>query len=202
MELDELKGKLNQRMAVSQQHSAGEISAMLQKQATSVVQKIKRSLWIEFILSVIFTISCGFTITFIEEWAYLMFLIGATIVGLIVSALLGFLVWKTNKLSNSSLSIRKNLETIISIIYRYVWLYLRLGIGLIPLCFGLALWLSYYPVDGVFKPFYKDNFIFLLIGILIFSYLSFRFTKWYLKKLYGNYVEQLENLLQELESGE
>lgn len=198
MELDELKGKLNQRMSVSQQHSAGEISAMLQQQATSVLQKIKRSLWIEFALSILFTIGCCMAIAFIEEWAYLMFLTGAAIIGLIVSCILGFLVWKTDQLKSSTLSVRKNLEEIISIIHRYVWLYLRLGIGLIPLCFALALWLSYYPKDGVVKPFYKDNFVYLLIGMSIFSYLSFRFTKWYLKKLYGNYLEQLEMLLSEL----
>jgi len=201
MELDELKQQLNKRMEGNlQPHSADELSVMLKKQAASVVLKIRRNLWIELSLSVIFTIGCVIAITIISAWAYLTILIGSAILGLIVSAILGFLIWKIGKLNSSTLSVKKNLETIISIIYRYVWLYFRFGIGSIPLCFGLAFWLSYYPVDGVFKPINTEILLYMIVGLLIFSYLSFRFTKWYLRKLYGNYAEQLEILLQEIET--
>ncbi len=199
MELDELKQQLNERIERNQHlHSTDELSGMLQKQAASVVQKIKRSLVIELILTVIFTIACSAAIVVISDWAYRTFLIGSIAVGIIVSIILGFLIWKTNKLSSSSLSVKSNLETILSIIYRYVWWYLMFGIGLIPLIFTIALWLSLYQEDGVYKPIQTDFLVYIIPGLAIFGYLSFRFTKWYLRKLYGNYAEQLDAMLEEL----
>lgn len=200
MELDELKKQLNRRMAARQQErSAAEIAALLKKDTISVVQKIRRSLWIELFLSILFTIACGLAVAFIDKWAYSVFLAGFGIIGALVSAALVYLLWKTTRLCNTTLPVKANLETIISIIYQYTWLYLRLGMGLLPLCFGLAFWLSYHDPAGVPKPIRWDIFFYMIIALLVFSYISFLFTKWYLKKLYGNYIQQLEILLKEFD---
>jgi hypothetical protein len=200
MELDELKTQLNQRIEGSQQHSTLEITVMLHKQASSVVRNIEKSLWVELTLSVVVTLLCIVVSEFVSQWSYQMVLLGSGVIGTIFSSILALLIWKTKKLNNSNLSVKSNLETIISIIHKYVWLYLRLGIGLIPFIFGIALWLGYHREDGVYKPFQNNFLIYSVAGLAIFSYLSFRFTKWYLQKLYGNYTLQLEKLLRELDS--
>jgi hypothetical protein len=198
MELDELKQQLNQQIAATrQERSVPEIAALLKKDAASVIQKIKRSLRIELLLTVVFTTGCALAVAFIDRWAYATFLTGFGLLGLMVSAALFYLLWKTNKPGSSALTVRNNLETIISIIRQYTWLYLRLGMGLLPLSFGLAFWLSYNDPSAVSKPIRWDIFAYMLAALFALGYGSFRFTKWYLRKLYGHYVAQLEAMLKE-----
>jgi hypothetical protein len=199
MELDELKKQLNQRIETRQGHSAADISALLKKDTRSVVQKIKRSLTIELSLTIAFTIGCVLAVAFVSKWSYVTFFTGFGIVGFIVSAALCYMLWKTNKLASSALTVRKNLEAIISIIQQYVWVYLRLGMGLLPLSFGIAFWLGYNDPIAAHKPIRWDIFLYMLAGLLVFSYASFRFTRWYLQKLYSNYTEQLKELLKEFD---
>jgi hypothetical protein len=199
MELEELKHHLNQRVESPQEHSTADIAALLENESRSVIQKIKRSLAIELILTTIFTIGCLISVVLIDRWSYDIFFSSFAIVGVIVSLVLCGLLWKTNKLSGTVFTVRKNLEEIISIISLYTRLYMRIGMALLPVSFALACWLSYNDPTVTPKQLSWDMLIYLLAGFVLFSLGSFWFTRWYLKKLYSNYLLQLRHLLKELD---
>ena len=54
MELDELKNYLNRQLEEqSPLQSSGEISAILRNKSIGIVDRIRRSLWIEFVISLL-----------------------------------------------------------------------------------------------------------------------------------------------------
>jgi hypothetical protein len=54
--------------------------------------------------------------------------------------------------------------------------------------------------DEFFRTISQPRTILYLIGFsIVFLALSFGFTNWYLKKLYGNHLEKLKGLLHELQ---
>jgi hypothetical protein len=199
MELEELKKQLNQRMETRGEHSPADLAALLKKDAQSVIQKINRSLLIEISLTVLFTIGCGLAVIFLEQWSYVAFFTVFGVIGALVSLALGYLVSKIKRLNNGMLTARKNVETINSIIRQYVRLYVRLGMALLPFSFGIALWLSYNDPTVVHKPIAWGTLLYLVAGLILFGYASYRFTRWYLQKQYSNYVDELRDLLREFD---
>ena len=199
MELDELKQQLNKTITpAQQQHSAADISALLKRDSLSVVQKIKRSLWIELAFAIVFILGCVAALIFSTQWVYRTYFFIFIFVSAAFTFIFSLLLKKTYKLSSSD-SIRSNLHSLISVLKEYVKRYLQLGMALLPICFGFAYWLSYHDPTRVAKPFRWDVFGFLIGFLLIFGTAVYYFSKWYLKKLYGNYISQLEALLMEFE---
>ncbi len=200
MELDELKKELNLKIEdKSQNHSEADITSLLKKNTQSLVQKLYRNLLLEMYLCMFLTLACVVLALIIDDWNYKTFFTIDAALGLVVSIILLSLTSRIKRLSTSDTTVRTNLETIVSIIYQYAWLYIRLGLGLLPLIFSLAFWITYIDPTIVPKPIRWDLFGYFLVALFIFGYASFRFTKWYLRKLYGNYVEQLEAMLNELD---
>lgn len=200
MELDELKKELNLKIEdKSQNHSEADITSLLKKNTQSLVQKLYRNLLLEMYLCMFLTLTCVVLALIIDEWNYKTFFTIDAALGLVVSIILLSLTSRIKRLSTSDTTVRTNLETIVSIIYQYAWLYIRLGLGLLPLIFSLAFWITYIDPTIVPKPIRWDLFGYFLVALFIFGYASFRFTKWYLRNLYGNYVEQLEAMLNELD---
>jgi glucan phosphoethanolaminetransferase (alkaline phosphatase superfamily) len=200
MELDELKKELNQKIVGKpQNHSTDDITALLKKNTQSLVQKLYKNLLLEMYLCIFLTLACGALALIIDQWNYKTFFSVDAVFGLVISIIMLSLTSRIKRLSASDATIRTNLQSIVSIIYQYAWLYIRLGLGLLPLIFGLAFWITYTDPTIVPKPIRWDLFVYLLAALFVFGYASFRFTKWYLRKLYGNYVEQLEAMLNELD---
>jgi len=198
MELDELKQHLNQQPAHTQQHSAGELMAILQRDARSVVQKIQHSLWIEFGFTLFSTIACIMAALYTNGWAYHTAFTVFGIAGIGLSVAMYYLIHTTGKRNKTDHAVKQNLEAVISIISRYTRLYTRLGTALLPFCFGLGFWLSYGDPMVADKPIRWDVFTYLCIAVAIITYISFRLTNWYIRKLYGNYLTELKSLLKEI----
>ncbi|MBC7589328.1 MAG: hypothetical protein H7178_13320, partial [Chitinophagaceae bacterium] len=82
--------------------------------------------------------------------------------------------------------------------------------GLIPICVIFSGYLGYVdagnsnPVQG-FERFdalfhsQKKLIIFLVTYLIVFSVGVYYFTRWYIKKLYGRYLLQLKEYIDELE---
>jgi len=206
MELDELKSLINERMErVQTEKSPADIAMLLGKKTQAVTAKIKRSLVIEMVTSVAFTLAC-IAIAVFGTYSSLRiyFAIFAVICALFIP-LLYILFNKTKKLSSTALPVKSNLQTLIKIIREYVKRYFQLTMALIPISLIIAFSLV-YTQENLYNP-VQDTFFVgsplktaLIAGyIILFSIGMYYFTKWYLKKLYGNYVQQLEMLIEELE---
>lgn len=198
MELDELKKELNQKISGgAQQRTEMQIASLLDSSATSIVQKLRRSLVAELVISVLFMCVCLYMIFFNPYWAYRVFFITFSVVGIGFTIVLFLLLKKIDALSGAS-NVMQNLDKLIHILDEYVRRYLQLTLILLPICFVFGIWISYNDGEQVLKPLEKRSIALLAVTMVSLATIVYFFTKWYLKKLYGNYIQQLKALLREL----
>lgn len=202
MELDELKHELNVKLTgASGQRSATEIASLLKHDALSVVQKLKRSLVAELVVSILFLCLCCYMIFFNDYWIYFMFFTTFSIIGLAFTLVLYVLLKKTNSLTTDG-NVKHNLEQLVAVLDEYVRRYLQLTLILLPICFVFGVWLSYNDDEQVLMPLAWDRIIYLFLAMMILAAGVFYFTKWYLEQLYGTYLAQLKDLLKEISAEE
>lgn len=210
MELDELKSLINERMErVHAAKSSADIALFLGRKTQSVVGKIKRSLVIEMMVSAVFTILCIAVAVFGAYTSLRIYFAIFAVVCALFIPLLYLLLKKTNKLSSAALPVKSSLQTLVNLVREYIKRYFQLTMAIIPISLIIAFLLGYADenlydskINNPFIPNLIDSplKISLLIGyLIIFSTAMYYFTRWYLKKLYGNYIVQLEMLIKELE---
>ncbi len=200
MELDELKSIWkNTRPFPAKQ--AEEIAAMLKGSSNSIVAKLKRSVWFELTLTIVFggiMLYYAFTLpSGAMKWSIVSLLI-------LFLAYLVYYVKKIQLLNHfdpSQQNIRENLENLIIDLKAYLQFYKTSYLVLYPVYFILGI--LFAALERGF-----DNFmhrltdpqmilkLVLLAGLIMT--VSLVFTNWYLKKLYGNHLEKLQSLLQDL----
>jgi len=213
MELDELKLLINERIErVQLEKSPDDIALMLSKSTNSIIGKIIRSLIIELVVSVIFTIACV-AIALFGAYNSLRIYFGIfAVVCAVFIPVLYIKLNKTRRLTSSAMPVKKNLQTLIALIKAYIKRYFQLTMALIPVSLIISFMLGYNDENSnsadLSNPFFTGiinsplKLTFIIVYIIIFTVGMYYFTKWYLKKLYGNYIHQLEELLDELEEAE
>lgn len=208
MELDELKDQLKNKLAADHAgRSDDDIAELLNKRAGSVVEKLKRSLWIEILFGILVVIIFGCLGLFSNYQSFRIYFSVFTILCAAFVVLLVYLLRRTTRLSATSLPVKSNLQAIVTIIEEFVKRYFQFCMALIPVCFAFSLLLAYYdpkPMPQV-AHFTKSYFTqrwevitFVTVYIILLAVVMYYFTKWYLRKLYGNYVNQLKECIREL----
>lgn len=212
MELDELKLQLKNKLNEQQQHqkSDAEFLLLLKKNTQSVISKIQRSLWFEIIFGIIFIFIFAYLAWITQKSSMSIYFGVFSIFCLLFSILLWFLLKKVKHLGDTSTPVKQNLIAIHAILKEFVKRYFQFTMSLIPICLVFSGYLGYRDAaNGVvideldrFSASFdsKDKMIvFLIIYVLVFSVAVYFFTKWYIKKLYGNYLNRLEGYINELE---
>jgi SpoVK/Ycf46/Vps4 family AAA+-type ATPase len=212
MELDELKNKLNKQLETDHlQRTEADIAALLKKKAHSALSKIRRSLWFEITFSVAFTALLIY-VAFASKYQSLrIYSASFSVIMLLITGVLFFLLKKINLAGSSNLPIRENLQNIVVLMDEFIRRYFQFCIFLLPVCiiFSASLQLhekeSIVEMDAFFRKIRPQQSYKLLV-ILLYMVGSFAglyyLTKWYLKKLYGNFVAQLKDYIRELEETE
>lgn len=208
MELDELKSLINHRLSADHSgRSAADIAALLTKKTVSVVDKLKRSLWIEIIccLAVIAAFTyLGFAGGYRSLRIYfsVFAVLSVVFLGIII-----YLLRRTKQLSATALPVKSNLQIIVNIIEEFTKRYFQFTMVLIPVCFVFAFLLGYHEpkhipaVDGFAKNLFSATWqvmVFVLVYMALLAVGIYYFTKWYIKKLYGRYLDQLKECIREL----
>lgn len=208
MDLDELKYQLKNKLSTDHIGRSNEdIAALLGKKTGSIVEKLKKSLWMEILFGFMVVI----VFLYIGIWSkYNSLRIYFSIFGVLSALFVGLLIYllrRTTRLSNSSLPVKGNLVTIVNIIEEFMKRYFQFTMALIPICFIFSFLLGYHekqPIAAV-DTFAKGHFTHLwqmiIFGIVYMALLTvgmYYFTKWYLKKLYGKYISQLKECIEEL----
>jgi MFS family permease len=210
MELDELKILLKEKLDTQHpEKSTEDISKLLSKHTQSVIGKLKRSLWIEIIACLVFTLACAAVGVFGKYASLQIYFSIFAILCFLFLPVLWFLLQKTKKLSNTSLPVKSNLEFLVKILKEYVKRYFQLTMALIPITIFIAFSLGYIDENlhnpELHNPFFPTitgstlSIIFAIIYLILFSVGMYYVTKWYLKKFYGNYIDELQSLIKELE---
>jgi MFS family permease len=210
MQLDELKILLKEKLDTQHpEKSTEDISKLLSKHTQSVIGKLKRSLWIEIIACLVFALACAAVGVFGKYASLQIYFSIFAILCFLFLPVLWFLLQKTKKLSNTSLPVKSNLEFLVKILKEYVKRYFQLTMALIPITIFIAFSLGYSDENlhnpELHNPFFPTitgstlSIIFAIIYLILFSVGMYYVTKWYLKKFYGNYIDELQSLIKELE---
>lgn len=209
MELDELKYQLNQKLATDHaSRSNADLSVLLKKKTHSVISKLKRSLIIEMVLCILFFAAMLYVCFITNYWSVRLYFGVFTVLTILMTFVLYYLYRRTSTLSNSDQPIKNNLQMLVGLLEEFVKRYFQFTMALLPVCFMFSMILSYAdPVEiPEIEKFSVKIFtarwqvmLFLGLYMITLAVAVYYFTKWYLKKLYGNYLQELKQYITELD---
>ena len=208
MELDNLKEIWNDvgNKPVHQNNNE-QLALMLNKSSQSPIAKMKRNLLWEFIaVAVLFIpIAIYYFMAFngkfsVIAWVYISMLLLFAVYFYYKNKLLG-------QMQCTACMVKPNLEKQVTILQRYVRLYLIAGTLMVPL---LLIWLwfilfsklpsiqnSFHFLPSSSTPLLKTG-IFWVIVIIIFTVLMYYMNKWYIYKLYSRHIKRLQEIVSEM----
>jgi hypothetical protein len=202
MELEDLKSIWKNSETDFLLKGEAEIASMLTKKSLSIVDKLKRNVWFELLITLAASIAL---------LIYAMQLSGAlkwTSISIILMCL-GYTVYYIKKLvllsrfNPATENIRSNLTSLVENLTGYLKFYKRSYTVLYPIyfCVGLVFGGLERGTDRFFETLLTPTTILSIVIIAgLFYFLSKKFTNWYLNKLYGNHLNKLESLLDELQT--
>ncbi len=209
MELDELKYQLKDKLSTDHTgRSDADIALLLTKRTASVTDKLKKSLWLEIFLCILMLLVFGAISIISKQSSLRIYFSVFTIVGIVFLLVVIYLLRRTKKLSSTTLPVKSNLQSIVRLIEEFTRRYFQITMALIPICFIFALLLAYqekhlqdpsapFPGGHYFSSLWQVV-LFVIAYMFVLAIVAFYFTKWYLKKLYGKYVQQLKACIEEL----
>lgn len=202
MEIEDLKYIWKKENEGFKPRDEAELATMLKGKSTSIITRLKRTVWIELI----FTFLGGLALL-----AYALTLPGGSLKWTSISILILFSIYSfyylkklrlLNRFDPGNDHIKANLQGLIQNLKGYLKFYKRSYSILYPVYFFLGLLFTAIEhgttgfLNKVSKP---EVMLTLVLGAVLFFICSTWLTSWYLRKLYGNHLEKLENLLRELE---
>ncbi|SKC88572.1 hypothetical protein [Ohtaekwangia koreensis] len=201
MELEELKSIWKNNDPGFRLKDESEIALMLKGKSQSIVDKLKRSVWFELV----FTFVAGVALLI-----HALTLPSGALKWTAVSILLLFVVYSFYYIKKLTLlrnynpgaeNMRASLERLIDNLSSYLRFYKRSYTILYPIYFLLGLLFAAIErgTDNFLNTMTNPRTIFYLCTIaLIFFFCSTWLTNWYLRKLYGNHLDKLKNLLDDI----
>jgi hypothetical protein len=205
MELDELKNLWKKSDVSFPKKGEAELATMLRGQSKSVVGKLKRSVWLEMI----FTLIAGLILL-----VYSFSLANGAIKWTCVSILVVFVAYTVyyikklmllNNFNALNENLKVSLESLINNLTSFLKFYKSSYTVLYPVYFCLAL--MFVAIDRGIDNFLEvlmkpKTIIFLSVVAGIFYLSSTWLVNWFLKKLYGNHLEKLKTMLAEINAVE
>jgi hypothetical protein len=201
MELDELKNIWKKHTADFPIKGEAEIAAMLKGNSRSIVGKIKRNVWFELCLTLIAGIALViYALTLPSgalKWtsvAIPLIFVGYTIYYIKKLILL-------NQFNHAEGNIRANIESLISNLSGYLHYYKRSYTILYPLyfCLGIIFRIIEKGTETTLETLVQPRTIFILAFVAIIFYITSTWlVDWLLKKLYGNHLQKLKELLNDI----
>ena len=204
MELDNLKDlwrDIGQKYV--HQNSDEQIVMMLQKRSQSPIAKMKRNLLWELIaVVVLYSLGMIYFIANFEgrywELAVLLFLIGLFFL---------FYYYQKNKLLGEmqcvTCEVRSNLQKQLTTLEKYIRFYFVSGTVLTPVTYFASAFVVFFksPVLSPNATVTGNYYVVAGIGILV-TMGSYFLNRWYIRKLYGQHIKGLKELLQQMEENE
>ena len=209
MELDELKNYLNRQLEEqSPLQSSGEISAILRNKSIGIVDRIRRSLWIEFVISLLAVMAVLYAKILGGNYVmqiYFNIFLGITLMFLPIFI---WLIRSTYQLSPELSSVKTNLTRLHLLISRFTRFYFIFSMAIfLPVVFYSLIAAVYERSNQSLMEslqFYMQlpAVPLLLIGLYIlgFGIFLYFFARWYIRLLYGKYLDKLKDLLTELDT--
>lgn len=201
MELEDLKSIWKSSEPVFQPKNEQEIAMMLKGRSISIINKLKRNVWFELVFTIAVSVALLIYALSLQRGAMKW-----TSISLLLMCLAST-IYYVKKLSvlNRVQGINENLHDTISFLITnltgYLKFYKNSYTVLYPIYFFLGLLFSVMErgtdnfVEFLSKPI---TIIYLLFMAGVFFFFSSWFARWFLKKLYGDHLEKLKSILNEL----
>lgn len=202
MELDDYKTIIRQRPIIFKIKALPELERNTRGRTESLISIIKKNLKLEIIFASLFLFFDSYLIVFSKHhqrgFAFLLWVFCICFIYYLVKLLQYIQIQHV-----LIVPIKNLLERYVKIIHRFSRLYFQLSMVIIPLIFFLVFIAGYLDQDDQQSNFavsYSSQrfWTYLLVSAL-WSLSMFFFTRWYLKKLYGNYLAKLKEQLKELQ---
>ncbi|HYG03984.1 MAG TPA: hypothetical protein VD927_16175 [Chryseosolibacter sp.] len=205
MELEELKDIWNKSNKGFHLKGESELAGMLKGNSRSIIDKLKRNVWFELIVTIVAGVGL---------LVYAMTLPTGALKWTTVSILVLFVAYSFYYVKKLSLlrrfdpghhDVRSSLESLIGSLSAYVNFYKRSYTLLYPVYFGLGVLFGGLETGSSrFYQLFTDTKALLLLSgsAIVFFFITTWFADWYLRKLYGNHIAKLKDVLRELNSGE
>lgn len=200
MELDNLKNIWQEFSSKeTDSYDAQQIKGLLSGKSKGIIATIQQHLQYEIIITAICLVFFA-VMPFIYKGHMLKILMG--IWGLLCVIYLLFYrqkyhLVKTTSITNDNL--KSTLDTLVHKLHQYTKIYFWSNVALIPLLQITNYILAEVVMGDVFETFSSGYGIYIFIAyIIISSLLMIYFFRWYVHKMYGNYINQLEHYLEEL----
>jgi hypothetical protein len=201
MELEDLKSIWKSSAPVFEPKNEQEIAMMLKGRSISIINKLKRNVWFELIFTIVVSVVLLIYALSLQQGAMKW-----TSISLLLMCLAST-IYYVKKLSvlNRVQGINENLHQTISFLVTSLTGYLKFYKSsytvLYPIYFLLGLSFSVLErgtdnfIELLSKPI---TIIYLLFMAGVFFLISSWFARWFLKKLYGDHLEKLKGILNEL----
>jgi hypothetical protein len=206
MELDDFKTLLKARLETQAPAlSAAELEQSIHRKSVSILGKIKRSIAWELVPGIVLTLAGAWVWERYPSLSNRFFSTLMLLVCIFFVVQLAGLYKKIIRFEKANQPVKERLSQIIDILQRFTRLYFRFSMSILPVAFVLGLVTGY--ADIMRQPFLAQNFHWargLAAYIILFaawSAIAYVFSKWYIKKLYGNYLNDIRNQLEDLENG-
>lgn len=203
MELDELKNIWQSNKTKFLPKGEEEIAMMLKGNSRSVVDNLKKSVWFELIFTLVAAIAFLVYAFNLPEGALKWTTVSILILFMSYTIYYIKKLLLLNRFNTGADHLKATLEKLVENLTSYLKFYRRSYTILYPVYFGLGLLFGGLETgsERFLQTLSNPKIIaYLMIMGGIFFFLSTWFTKWYLKKLYGNHLEKLLALLRELNS--
>jgi hypothetical protein len=206
VELDELKQIWQQKSSgPASKIDAESLRELLKGKSFTLFEKLRRNLLIEIILYV-FSLSLVLGVA----WYFQSRIITTLILACIVCVFIPYLVYyiskynQLRKLTFFSSDIKSSLEGSIETLQKYLNLYTVGSIVLTPVTVFLVATIFMYELKelGLLQHFNPTGQGFIwtaLFAAVLATAVNIPLMRWYVRKMYGKYVEELKQYLQELQ---
>lgn len=200
-ELDDLKQIWKSHGQNYEPKKESDIALMLQGKSNSIISKLKRNVWVELIFTIACSMALGvYTIT-LEAGAIMW-----TVISLLIlfAAYLFYYIKKLmllGKFDSSNENMKSSLESLYTKLSVYISFYRKSYAVLYPVYFFLGIFFGALDtgLDGFLNRMRDPKTVVLLVTLTgTFFVFTFIATNFYLKKLYGNHLTKLRELLDEL----
>jgi hypothetical protein len=202
MELDDLKSIWKQDKSGFEPKKEEEIASMLKGRSKSIISKLKRSVWFELIFTIICGVGLGICALMLESGALMWTII--SLIVLFVSYLFYYVkkIILLNQFDSSSENLKNSLQHLFDRLTTYLNFYKRSYAILYPVYFCLGILFGAIErglgdfLHHISQP---KTILYLVVLAGVFFVCTIWITNWYLKKLYGNHLDKLQELLNELQ---
>jgi hypothetical protein len=205
MELDEFKQRFKEKEPEKNiLHSADELEGYTRKRTRSIINHVKRSILFELVSCLIFIAAAlwvwfSYPVSYVRAFSLLSISLCCFLL-----IYLGALYKKISIYEEAALAVKNSLQQVIAILEQFTRAYFQFTMITLPIVFVFGLITGFLTVKGGtgIKNFNWQKAILFYTGWFIFwSAVMYFFSRWYIKKLYGNYLQQLKEQLKDIENG-